>query len=152
VKIMRLPKNALFPLLMLGIVHAPCLAAQGRASSAASRNLPSPQEVMRLLMTLQDVPLKGNETCATAGTSLSDTDIGDYISGWLVELKPGQGANWIDAKATPAAGDDKQAGWKCVVMFRHVNGDDRWGWGVSFHVRASDHKPVKESIRCLGGG
>lgn len=151
---MRSPRKVLLAaaVLALGAVCGWCAPARGQAAPSAPAKAPSPKEVVRLLMTLRDVPLKVNETCATAGTSPSDTDIGDYVSGWMVELKHGAGSNWIDAKATPAAGDDKQPGWNCVVMFRHVDGDDRWGWGVSFHVRASDRKPVQESIRCLGGG
>ena len=114
---------------------------------------PSPKEVLRLLLSLRDVPLRMHETCATAGTRASDTDLGDYISGWLAELKSTQGANWIKASASPEPlTGDRQPGWRCIVMFRHVAGDDRWGWGVSFLVRASDRRPLQDSIRCLGAG
>lgn len=143
---------------LLPILLSVCSGCGSRSStqdsldSVLARTPPSPKEVVRLLLRLRDVPLRVHESCATAGTGRSDVDLGDYISGWLVELKQGTALNWIEASATPAVIAEKQPGWRCVVMFRHVNGDDRWGWGVSFLVRGSDRQPLQGSVRCLGGG
>ena len=127
--------------------------AHDQRDTNLARTPPTPKEVVRLLLGLRDVPLRVHESCATAGTRISDTDIGDYVSGWLVELKRGRGANWIEASAKPEVlTTDRQPGWRCTVMFRHVDRDDRWGWGVSFLVRASDRRPLQDSVRCLGAG
>lgn len=132
--------------------HVSPVFAQQRSEARKPENAPTPKEILRLLITLQDMPLKTGESCAEAGTSLKDHDLGDYISGWLAELKRGKGSNWITANATPAVVDDGTPGWKYVVMFRHVDGEERWGWGVSVLVRASDRTPVKNSITCVGAG
>lgn len=129
------------------------VAAQNRSDADPARTPPSPKEVVRLLLNLRDIPLRSHGSCATAGTSISDADLGDYVSGWLAELKQSRGANWLEASAKPeAVTPERQPGWRCTVMFRHVDGDDRWGWGVSFLVRASDRRLVQNSIRCLGAG
>ena len=126
--------------------------AQARPETKSAGAVPSAKEIVRLLLSLRDIPLRVHESCAAAGTGTSDVDLGDFVSGWLTELKSGTGANWIEASAKPEnLKGDPQPGWKCVVMFRHVNGDDRWGWGVSFSVRAS-RQPLQNSIRCLGAG
>jgi len=125
---------------------------QERHGSPNLKGQPSPKEVIRLLLTLRDVPLGVHNSCSTAGTGLSDVNIGDYMSGWLAEFNKGPGANWIETSSAPAMLPDKKAGWKCIVMFRHVNGDDRWGWGVSFFVKQSDRQAVQDSVQCLGGG
>ena len=100
-----------------------------------------------MLLSQRDVPLRSDASCATAGTSDTDTDIGDYVSGWLAELKEGQGRNWIESSSKPEG-----SGWRCVVMFRHLDGDDRWGWGVSFLVNQADRRVVPGSLRCVGAG
>jgi hypothetical protein len=40
----------------------------------------------------------------------------------------------------------------CTLTLRHQDGDDRWGWGVRFHVRASDGLVLAESFTCIGAG
>ena len=126
--------------------------AQQKSEARKGENAPTRKEILRLLFTLQDTPLKAGESCAEAGTSLKDHDLGDYMSGWLAELKRGRGSNWITAEATPATVENGVPGWKYVVMFRHVDGEERWGWGVSVLVRASDRSPVRDSITCVGAG
>jgi hypothetical protein len=37
-------------------------------------------------------------------------------------------------------------------MLRHEDGDDRWGWGIQFHVRSSDGLVLADSFSCLGSG
>ena len=59
------------------------------------------KEILRLLMTFQDVSLESDESCKKAGTNLNDHDLGDYVSGWLAELKLGNCSNWISAEAKP---------------------------------------------------
>ena len=134
--------------MLLVAIAVPALAQQ---TSAAEEKAPTSKQILRLLMSLQDVPLSSDESCKEAGTKLTDRDLGDYMSGWLANLKRGKGSNWISADAKPMTVDDAP-GWKCLVMFHHVDGEDRWGWGVSFQVRSRDRKPVKGSVRCEGAG
>jgi hypothetical protein len=153
---MRTPRRFLYHLAGLLTLAASCsvsLQAQKKPPTDQSGSAPSGKEIIRLLLSMQDVPLSEHETCATAGTSLSDANLGDFVSGWLVELKKGRGQNWVDTSAKPTKlGPEQELGWQCTVMFRHVNGDDRWGWGVSFDMKASDRRPIVSSIRCLGAG
>ena len=43
-------------------------------------------------------------------------------------------------------------GWECQVMIRRVDGEERWGWGVRFFVRAADRKADRSTFRCIGAG
>ena len=117
-----------------------------------SKAPPSRKEIVRLLLSLRDVPLQSHDSCAGAGTTLRDKDLGDYLSGWLSEIQRHSGENWVDTSVKSGMTAQGQPGWLCVVMFRHLDGDDRWGWGVSFFVRGSDRRPVQNSLRCLGAG
>ena len=120
---------------------------------SVSKAAPTSKEAVRLLLSLRDFPLKAQPTCATAGTGRSDTDMGDYISGWMSELKEGKGSNWIDVSTKEEdIPKEHDRGWRCTIYFRHVDGDDRWGWGVSFVVRGADRTPILESVQCLGAG
>jgi hypothetical protein len=114
---------------------------------------PTPREILRALLSIRDMPLSADSSCATAGTSPDDMDLGDYVSGWLAELKEGPGKNWIETSAgsnqNPGTG---VAAWQSAVVFRHVDGDDRWGWGVSFLLDATHHQVIPGSVRCTGAG
>lgn len=84
------------------------------------------------------------------GTDPTDSTIGEYISGFLAEQTTQKGRNWLDVSAGPA--ENSTPLWKCSVVIRHVDGEDRWGWGVSFLMGAKDHKVVEQSLRCTGSG
>ena len=135
------------------VLLAMALLAGCSAPRQVSKTAPTPKEAIRLLMSLRDLPLKALPTCKSAGTSPDDKDLGDYVSGWMSELKSGKGSNWIDTSTQeeeiPAEHD---RGWRCTIYFRHVDGEDRWGWGVSFVVRGADRTPILDSVRCLGAG
>jgi hypothetical protein len=113
---------------------------------------PSSKEILRAVLANQDVSLTVDSSCSGVGTDSTDTNIGDYISGFLAEQKNGQGKNWLDVSvhAAPPAGTEPM--WQCAVVIRHVDGEDRWGWGVSFLMKAGDHAVVRSSLRCTGSG
>ena len=135
-------------LLILALV-----AGCGGPPKQVSKAAPTSKEAMRMLLSLRDLPLKPVPGCATAGTALGDQDLGDYVSGWLSELKEGKGSNWIDfSSAEEEIAGERGRGWRCTIYFRHVDGDDRWGWGVSFVVRGADRTPILDSVRCVGAG
>ena len=113
---------------------------------------PTNKEVLRALFDNLDVGLATDSSCSGVGTQPSDANIGDYISGFLAELNSDKGKNWLEivSKHAPAAGADPV--WHCDVVIRHVDGEDRWGWGVSFLMNARDHSVIRNSFRCTGSG
>jgi hypothetical protein len=62
--------------------------------------------------------------------------IGRCLAAFLAELNAPHKKNWIETKLT----------------LRHEDGDDRWGWGVRFHVRSSDGLLLADSFECVGAG
>jgi hypothetical protein len=144
----RPPKDA-----AVGSASTPTSPAAAQSSSAKTfdENVPpTRKEVIRALLSLQDVSLSSDSSCSNVGTNPKDSNIGDYISGFLAEQND-KGKNWLDIQTKRASGAPEPA-WECGVVIRHVDGDDRWGWGVSFQMRGKDHSVVKGSIRCTGSG
>jgi len=130
---------------------APPAAASGPAKSYDENAAPTRKEVIRALLALHDVSLSSDSSCTNVGTDPSDTNIGDYLSGFLAE-QTDKGKNWLDIRTKRASTAGAEPAWDCDFVIRHVDGDDRWGWGVSFQMRAKDHTVVKNSIRCTGSG
>jgi hypothetical protein len=130
---------------------APVAAASTSAKSYDENAAPTRKEVIRALLALRDVNLSTDSSCTNVGTDPSDTNIGDYISGFLAE-QTDEGKNWFDIRTKRASAAGLEPVWDCDFVIRHVDGDDRWGWGVSFQMRAKDHTVVKTSIRCTGSG
>jgi hypothetical protein len=130
---------------------APVAAASTSAKSYDENAAPTRKEVIRALLALRDVNLSTDSSCTNVGTDPSDTNIGDYISGFLAE-QTDEGKNWFDIRTKRASAAGLEPAWDCDFVIRHVDGDDRWGWGVSFQMRAKDHTVVQTSIRCTGSG
>jgi hypothetical protein len=113
---------------------------------------PSAKDVIEAAMASANVPLKSSANCANAGTEPSDGTIGRYLAGFMAELSSPERKNWIETKIEPgrsAAGEPVSI---CTLMLRHEHGDDRWGWGVQFHVRSSDGLVLSDSFACIGAG
>jgi len=113
---------------------------------------PSAKDVLEAALASANVPLKSSTHCAGAGTEPSDATIGRYLAGFLAELSAPDKKNWIETKVEPgrsAAGEPVSI---CTVTLRHEDGDDRWGWGVQFHVRSSDGLVLADSFSCVGAG
>jgi hypothetical protein len=113
---------------------------------------PTNKQVLRALLDNLDVSLSTDSSCSGVGTELTDKNIGDYISGFLAEQNNDHGKNWLEVAAKRAAAQGTDPAWLCNVVIRHINGDDRWGWGVSFLMKGRDHSVVKSSFRCTGSG
>lgn len=111
---------------------------------------PTDKEVIESLLASQNVSLGVDASCSGVGTDPTDSTIGDYISGFLAEQTTEKGKNWLDISVRPA--ENSPSLWQCSVVIRHVDGDDRWGWGVSFLMAARDHKVLEQSFRCTGSG
>jgi len=133
----------------------PTPAAQSASTRAAvhvAHRPPSAKDVIDAVIASGSVPLSVSSTCSSVGTEPSDTTIGRYLAGFLAELSSPAKKNWIETKVEPgrsAAGEDVSI---CTLTVRHEDGDDRWGWGVRFHVRSSDGLVLADSFSCTGAG
>jgi hypothetical protein len=117
-----------------------------------ARQPPSAKDVIDAAIASGNLPLKSATNCANVGTEPSDATIGRYLSGFFAELSSPDKKNWIETKIEPgksAAGDPVSI---CTLMLRHEHGDDRWGWGIQFHVRSSDGLVLTSSFSCIGAG
>jgi len=134
---------------------APAAGTQGGSTPAAvhvAHRPPSAKDVIDAVIASGSVPLSVSPTCANVGTEPTDTTIGRYLAGFLAELSSPAKKNWIETKVEPgrsAAGEDVSI---CTLTLRHEDGDDRWGWGVRFHVRSSDGLVLTSSFTCTGAG
>jgi len=129
----------------------PASAPDASVWAPAPTGVPTAKEAIALVFRNADVRLDSSPTCAGVGTSPDDVAVGDFLAGFLAEQSGQVGRNWIDA-ACAATAADAPHGWECHVVVRRVDGEERWGWGVRFLVRASDRTAVRSSFVCLGGG
>ena len=91
-------------------------------------------------------------TISNVGTEPSDATIGRYLAGFLAELSSPDKKNWIETKVEPGYSATGEPVSICTLILRHEYGDDRWGWGVRFHVRSSDGLVLNGSFTCVGAG
>ena len=70
----------------------------------------------------------------------------------IAEQNGEKGKNWLEIAAKPAPPQGAEPVWHCDVVIRHVDGEDRWGWGVSFLMKARNHSVIRNSFRCTGSG
>lgn len=123
------------------------------AAKSYDQNVPpTSKQVLRALLESQDVSLATDPSCSGVGTEFTDTNIGDYISGFLAEQNTDTGKNWLEIVTKPAPAQGAESVWHCDVVIRHIDGDDRWGWGVAFLMKARDHSVIRTSFRCTGSG
>lgn len=113
---------------------------------------PVPKDIIAAAIASQGVGLSVSTSCSNAGTEASDATIGRYLAGFLADMSKPVGQNWIETSIEPATGTGGEAIWICGMTIRHVDGDDRWGWGVRFSVRQSDGLVLANSFTCTGGG
>lgn len=126
------------------------LAAEPPASRVPAAP-PTAKEVVALALRNADLALAGIPSCVGAGTSASDATLGDYLAGFLSEQTARSGKNWIETGCRPATAGEA-SGWDCRLVVRRSRGEERWGWGVRFFVRASDRRAVRSSFACVGAG
>ena len=128
-------------------------AVQASTATPIVAAAPTAKEVIALVFRNAHVRLASDPSCAGVGTSREDQSIGDFLAGFLAE-QTGQaaGRNWIEVLCKDAPGGQAPPGWECQMLVRRLDGEERWGWGVRFLVRASDRKAVRQSFRCAGAG
>ena len=113
---------------------------------------PTAKDVIDAAIASGSVPLSVSPTCTNVGTEPSDKTIGRYLAGFLAELSSPDKKNWIETKVEAGKSADGEPVSVCTLTLRHQHGDDRWGWGVRFHVRSSDGLVLTNSFTCVGAG
>jgi hypothetical protein len=132
--------------------EAQSLAPAVAAAVHVARRPPTAKDVIDAVIASGSVPLSVSSTCANVGTEPSDRTIGRYLAGFLAELNSPTRKNWIETKVEAGRSAAGEAVSICTLTLRHEDGDDRWGWGVRFHVRTSDGLVLANSFTCVGAG
>lgn len=128
-------------------------SSQGATKGNAAAPGPAQKDIVRALFANHDVPLSVHPSCAGVGTDPGDKTIGDYLSGFLAEHSARTGSNWLEIEAAPAApGVNAEPQWTCRFVIRRNDGEERWGWGVTFVVSGRPYKVDRSSFRCTGAG
>jgi len=113
---------------------------------------PSAKDVIDAVIASGSVALSVSPTCRNVGTEPSDATIGRYLAGFMAELSSPEKKNWIETQIEPGTAASGEPVSICRLTLRHVDGDDRWGWGVQFLVRTSDGLVLADSFTCTGAG
>jgi hypothetical protein len=111
---------------------------------------PGAKQIIRALLTIQDVRLSLNNSCKNVGGEFSDLTIGDYVSGLLAELNKDEGKNWIEASCRKSSTGRQSS--DCKVSIGRQAGEEVWVRGVDFRLKADHLSVVKASIQCTGAG
>jgi hypothetical protein len=127
-------------------------AAPAPAEVRVAHVPPTAKDVIDAVIASGSIPLSVSPTCANVGTEPSDATVGRYLAGFLAELSSPDKKNWIETKVEPGRSATGEAVSICSLTLRHEDGDDRWGWGVRFHVRSSDGLVLASSFVCTGAG
>jgi hypothetical protein len=113
---------------------------------------PTTKDVIDAAIASGGAPLSVSATCTNVGTEPSDATIGRYLAGFLAEMSSPDKKNWIETTIESGKSQAGEPGSLCTLTLRHEDGDDRWGWGVRFFVRASDGLVLPRSLTCVGAG
>lgn len=117
------------------------------ASVCATPPLDDQGKAVRALLRLQDVPLTVHPTCSGVGSDPADGTVGDYVGGFLAHMTGG--SNRVEGRCLP--NDSKGIARRCTVWLKHADDEDEWAWGLQFDLDPRG-RPVRRSVRCLGGG
>ena len=142
-------------ILTAAVLLTSCAGPPAQAPSSqvfVAHRPPQPKDIIEAVMGSQAVALKVSSTCSNVGTEPTDQTIGRYLAGFMANMaEPGK-TNWVETKSAAGKSESGEAVWICDFVLRHEDGDDRWGWGVRFHVRASDGLVLADSWTCVGAG
>lgn len=108
---------------------------------------PGARDVFEALLTLGQVELT-HATCQDVGRDKSDTTVGAYLSGFLIEMDKATGGNHLAIEHVSESAES----WVVRALLRHSEGDDRWSWGIEFAILRKDGSVDPRSLRCIGAG
>jgi hypothetical protein len=126
--------------------------AGGQREVRIAHQPPTAKDVIDAVIASGGVALSVSATCKNVGTEPSDATIGRYLAGFMAELSSPDKKNWIETQIEPGTSENGEPVSICTLTLRHMDGDDRWGWGVQFHVRKSDGLVLADSFTCTGAG
>jgi hypothetical protein len=133
-------------------VPVPSAGAPPAAAIHVAHQPPTTKDVIDAAIASGGAPLSVSATCTNVGTEPSDATIGRYLAGFLAEMSSPDKKNWIETTIESGKSHAGEPGSLCTLTLRHEDGDDRWGWGVRFFVRASDGLVLPRSLTCVGAG
>jgi hypothetical protein len=113
---------------------------------------PSAKDVIDAAIASGNVALSVSPTCKNVGTDPADITIRQYLAGFMAEMSAENKKNWIETQIEPGTSAAGEPVFVCRLTLRHVDGDDRWGWGVQFQVRRGDGLVLTNSFTCTGAG
>lgn len=116
-------------------------------NAAKIATAPTNKVVLGALLKNLDVELSKSAHCNGVGVEQFDRTIGDYLSGFWAFHADTKGKNWLDISTTA----NSKGGYLAKVMIYRKDGEENWGWGVSFELNSSE-KVDRKSFTCLGGG
>jgi len=112
---------------------------------------PAPRQMIRALLANGDIPLSVHSSCKGVGSTPSDVNLRDYVSGLLANFTEPDGRNSMVTAAKAVKGADGGLRWECRVEFVHVADGDPFKYGVMFQMRQNG-SIVRDTVRCTGGG
>jgi hypothetical protein len=148
-------------ILVSALAAASCSASSNPQDTAGGRTQhevrvahqpPTAKDVIDAVIASGSVALSVSPTCNNVGTEPSDSTIGRYLAGFMAELSSPDKKNWIETQVEAGTSAKGEPVSICKLTLRHMDGDDRWGWGVQFHVRKSDGLVLADSFTCTGAG
>lgn len=132
---------------LLTILSALVITIVLQQNTFADKPLPplSEKEILVEFFKNTEVLLANSKHCAGVGMAETDRTIGDYLSGFWSMHTSKQGQNWLEVSATITP----QQFYLAKVMIYRKDGEENWGWGVSFELDSA-RKLRKGSFTCLG--
>ncbi len=133
--------------LILSLIALALFATTQFSTADGNNSILSKADVLKALMRNNNVLLKNAKHCNGVGTNEKDRTIGDYLSGFWAFHTNKNGNNWLDINVSKSS----DTLFLAKVMIYRKNGEENWGWGVSFKLD-SKAKVQRDSFTCLGSG
>ena len=106
------------------------------------------KDALRLVFHNADLPLPQGGSCDGVDTTgMQNPTIGDYLGGFLAELRPAGGISGVTAACTGGLSD-----LSCEVTIRRDAGDEVWAWGLRFHADGTTGTIRPDGLECTGAG
>ncbi|HZF35103.1 MAG TPA: hypothetical protein VE914_15005 [Candidatus Angelobacter sp.] len=106
------------------------------------------KDALRLVFHNADLPLPRGGSCEGVDTTgIENPTIGDYLGGFLAELRPAKGMSGVAAACTGGLSD-----LSCEITVRREAGDEVWAWGLRFRANGITGTIRPEGLECTGAG